>query len=106
MVADKDSYKSLKAIVHLANHIVFTRSLSVVGGRKTTSLKTFQNLVKKLKIKAKVDYFLDPWQALNFSSSLLNSKDCLTITGSMYLVGDLRKKWIDEDHIISLRRSF
>jgi len=29
--------------------------------------------------------------SLNFSLSLLNSKDCLTITGSMYLVGDLRK---------------
>lgn len=106
MVEDKDSYKSLKEIAHLADHIIFTRSLSVVGGRKTTSLKTFQNIIKKLKIKAQVDYFLDPWQALNFSLSLLNSKDCLTVTGSMYLVGDLRKKWINEDHILALRRSF
>jgi len=24
----------------------------------------------------------------------------------MYLVGDLRKKWINEDHILSHRRSF
>ena len=106
MVADKDSYKSLKEIAHLADHIVFTRSLSVVGGRKTTDLKTFKEIVKKLKLKTKVDYFLDPWQALNFSLSLLNSKDCLTITGSMYLVGDLRKKWINEDHILSHQRSF
>jgi dihydrofolate synthase / folylpolyglutamate synthase len=106
MVSDKDSYKSLKEIAHLADHIVFTRSLSVVGGRKTTGLKTFQKIIKDLKIKAKVDYFLDPWQALNFSLSLINSKDCLTVTGSMYLVGDLRKKWINEEHILSHRRSF
>lgn len=106
MVADKDSYKSLKEIAHLADHIIFTRSLSVVGGRKTTSLRTFQKIIKDLKIKAKVSYFLDPWQALSFSLSLLDSKDCLTVTGSMYLVGDLRKKWINEDHILSHRRSF
>ncbi len=106
MVADKDSYKSLKEVAHLADHIIFTRSLSVVGGRKTTSLQTFKKIIKDLKIKAKVNYFLDPWQALNFSLSLLNSKDCLTITGSMYLVGDLRKKWINEEHILSHRRSF
>ena len=106
MVADKDSYKSLKEVAHLADHIIFTRSLSVVGGRKTTSLKAFQRIIKDLKIKAKVNYFLDPWQALNFSLSLLDSKDCLTITGSMYLVGDLRKKWINEEHILSHRRSF
>jgi dihydrofolate synthase / folylpolyglutamate synthase len=106
MVADKDSYKSLKEVAHLADHIVFTRSLSVVGGRKTTSLRAFQRIVKDLKIKAKIDYFLDPWQALNFSLSLLNSQDCLTVTGSMYLVGDLRKKWINEEHILSHRRSF
>ena len=61
---------------------------------------------KNLKIEAKVNYFLDPWQALNFSLSLLNSKDCLVITGSMYLVGDIRKKWINEEHILSHRRSF
>ena len=106
MVQDKNSYKSLKEIAHLADRIVFTRSLSVISGRRTTALRTFRKTIKDLKIKARVNYFLDPWQALNFSLSLLNSKDCLTITGSMYLVGDLRKKWLNEEHILSHRRSF
>lgn len=106
MVSDKDVLKSLKEIASMAKHIVFTRSLSLVGSRKTMALLDFKKAVKKLNIKVKTDYFLDPWQALNFALSLLNSQDCLVITGSMYLVGDIRKKWISEEHILSNRKSF
>jgi len=106
MVSDKDALQSLKEIAPLAKRIVFTRSLATTSGRKTTSLLKFKNLVKKLKIKARTNYFLDPWQALNYCLSITESKDCLVITGSMYIVGDIRKKWINEEQILSNRRSF
>ncbi len=106
MVADKDSFESLKAIAPLAQHIVFTRSLTSIGNRKTTSLTKFRDIIKKLRIKVKVDYFLDPWQALNYALSITESKDCLVATGSMYIVGDIRKKWISEEHILNSRHSF
>ncbi len=106
MVADKDSFESLKKIAPLAKHIVFTRSLATISGRKTTSLLGFKNIMKKLGLKTKTNYFLDPWQALNYCLSILESKDCLVITGSMYIVGDIRKKWINEEQILNNRRSF
>ena len=106
MVSDKDSFESLKAIAPLAKHIVFTRSLASIGSRKTTSLKKFKSIIKELKIKTRINYFLDPWQALNYSLSITESKDCLVITGSMYIVGDIRKKWISEEQILNNRSSF
>lgn len=106
MVSDKDSLESLRVIAPLAKHIIFTRSLASIGSRKTTSLKKFKSIIKQLKIKTRTDYFLDPWQALNYSLSIIESKDCLVITGSMYIVGDIRKKWISEEQILNNRSSF
>lgn len=106
MVADKNLTESLKEIVGLADHIIFTRSLSLTAGRKSAPMSEFKNIIKKLKIKAKIDYFLDPWQALEFGLMQTESSDCLLITGSMYLTGNLREKWIDEDYILKNRKSF
>jgi folylpolyglutamate synthase/dihydropteroate synthase len=106
MVADKNLSDSLKEIAELADHIIFTRSLTLNANRKSAPMQEFKNLVKKLKIKAKIDYFLDPWQALEFGLMETESADCMVITGSMYLTGNLREKWIDEDYILKNRKSF
>lgn len=106
MVADKNVVQSLDEIAHLADHIIFTRSLTLNAGRKSASMIEFKNIMKKLKIRAKIDYFLDPWQALEFGLTQTESSDCMVITGSMYLTGNLREKWIDENYILKNRKSF
>ncbi len=106
MVYDKEILESLKEIVGIADHIVFTRSLNLIGARKTTPLKYFRDILKKLKAKKGASYFLDQWQALDYALSITESHDCLVITGSMYLTGSLREKWIDENYILKNRASF
>ncbi len=106
MVYDKDLQESLNEILPIADHVVFTRSLNLVGGRKTTPLINYRNAVKKIKPKLKTDYFLDQWQALDYALSATGSADCLVITGSMYLTGNLRERWIDEQYILKNRISF
>ncbi len=106
MTAGKNTFQSMKEIAHLADHIVFTRALDLPGNRRTVPLHEFQENVRKLKIKAKSDYFLDPWQAMHYAISQTNSKDCLLITGSMYMAGNLREKWINEKYILRNRSSY
>lgn len=106
MVADKNVAQSLDEIAHLADHIIFTRSLTLNAGRKSASMLEFKKIMQKYKRRPKIDYFLDPWQALEFSLSQTESADCLAITGSMYLTGNLREKWIDENYILKNRKSF
>lgn len=106
MVYDKEVYESLKEIIPIADHIVFTRSLSLVGNRKSTPLKDYKDIVKKTRSKLTASYFLDPWQALDYALSITESSDCLVITGSMYLTGSLRERWIDEYYILKSRKSF
>ncbi|MCD4704691.1 hypothetical protein K8R66_01300 [bacterium] len=106
MTAGKNTIESMKEIAHLADHIIFTRTLSLPGNRRTVPLHEFQKNVKKLKIKAKINYFLDPWQAMSYAISNTSSKDCLLITGSMYMAGALREKWINEKYILKNRSSF
>jgi len=59
-----------------------------------------------VKAKKNASYFLDQWQALDYALSITESHDCLVITGSMYLTGALREKWIDENYILKNRTSF
>lgn len=106
MTAGKNTEESMREIVGLADHIIFTRAIEIPGNRKTVPLGNFQDIIKKLKIKAKVNYFLDPWQALSYAISETGVHDCLLITGSMYLSGKLREKWIDEEYILKNRKSF
>ncbi len=104
LAADKDLKNSLKQIVPLANKVFLTRFL--MPFRKTADLKTLYNLAKKIKPKLNITVHLDPWQALDKALNQIKANDCLLITGSFFLAGELRQKWISEDYILKQRKSF
>lgn len=102
--ADKDLDHSLKMILPLADKLWLTRFL--MPWRKSADLKTLYALSKKIKPGLKIDVTADPWQALNQALKQTQASDCLLITGSFFLTGELRKHWVSEQEILRRRSSF
>jgi len=48
-----------------------------------------------------VEMEIDPWQALGRALKQTEKDDLILITGSFYLVGELRKKWVNEAEILT-----
>ena len=57
-------------------------------------------LVKKIKPNLAVSIYNDPHQALDEAMKKASKKDLVLVTGSFFLVGELRKKWVSEEYIL------
>ncbi|MFH1899893.1 MAG: Mur ligase family protein, partial [Patescibacteria group bacterium] len=84
--------------VPLQTNIYITRHL--VSSRTCADLKLMYNLFLDANKKLKPKIFLDPWQALKQAIKKAGKHDLILITGSFYLAGELRKKWISEEKIL------
>ena len=98
---DKDVKNTLKEIIPLADKVILTRFL--MPYRKTADLADMQKISKDLK-KVKLQSFLDPWQALACGLKETKPADCLVITGSFFLAGELRTHWVAKEEIVKKRR--
>lgn len=103
MASDKDLKRSLKQIVPLADRFLITRFL--MPFRKTAEFKTIKNAVLKIRPNLRVQTFMDPYQALARALKIAGKKDNIIITGSFFLAGELRKRWISEEKILTSRAS-
>lgn len=94
LAEDKELYNTLKYIIPLVDKIYLTRFLIPV--RKSKNLKKMYKMAKELakEKKDKIEIFVDPWQALEEALSKADKRDIILITGSFFLAGELRKKWI------------
>lgn len=105
MADDKDHKQTLAKIIPLTDEIILTRFLNPF--RKTAGLNELLTITNGIARKKRpISQFSDPWQALNFGLGRQNTNDCLLITGSFFLAGELRKKWIREEIILQRRKSF
>jgi len=104
MCNDKNHLDSLKQIVPLADTLAITRFL--MPYRKTASLAELFSMAKNIKPGLQIKIFIDPWQALKHVFNKAKPKDLVLITGSFFLAGELRQKWIPEDYILKHRASF
>ena len=101
---DKNSKKILKQIIPYVGQ-VFITSINNEG----QSIKYLQNLKKiSLSIDKNLDIkiFIKPKQALDHALKKIKSNNLLLITGSLYLTGELRKKWYNEEYILKNRKSY
>ena len=104
LAADKDLNACLKKIIPLADKLILTRFL--MPYRKTADLAVLARISKTSRPNLPVAIFTDPWQALDFGLRLTKANDVLLITGSFFLAGELRTKWITEEQILKKRSSF
>ena len=91
LAENKDLYNTLKYIVPLAHHVYLTRFL--IPGRKAHDLKKMYQCAKRLT-NCKISTHIDPYQALSQSLHQAKKNDIVLITGSFFLAGELRKRWM------------
>lgn len=104
MSANKDICASLGKIVPLADQLILTRFLTIK--RRSAYIEDLYRLSKKINKNLPIKTYLDPWQALRAGLKITKPGDCLLITGSFFLAGELRTHWIPEERILSNRNSF
>ncbi len=90
-IKTKDPEKSVNVFI--------TRHL--VEGRVCEDFKLMLNLFKKSNNNK---FFIDPHKALDESLKKAKNNDLVLITGSFYLAGELRKRWIKEEKILKKRK--
>lgn len=101
VAANKDRKGMLKSLVEIAKSITFVPFSS--GSRECANPADLQRIAKKLNPSLKTNVFLSSDEGLDY---LLNKKEPILITGSFFLAGDLRKRWISEAKILKTRSSF
>lgn len=95
----------IKQIVPLADSIYCTRFLSPeMKSTDPTYIYKFVTEIKNTKQRAKM--LLDPNDALEEALKDALKDDLVVATGSIYMVGELRKRWYSEEHILKKRKSY
>lgn len=102
---NKDTDEVLGQIVPCVDHVFFTR-YSVRERKPAPPVKLQSDLRKYLKKGAKTSMFLDPSDALAAARKEAGAQDCILVTGSFFLAGELRQAWFPEEKILRTRKSF
>jgi len=95
---DKKYLTPLKKLLSIANNVYLTRFL--IAERKSASLRELYKQSKKIRSQLPIHIYNDPWQALDSAIKSASKKDLILVTGSFFLAGELRKKWISEEYIL------
>jgi dihydrofolate synthase/folylpolyglutamate synthase len=102
-IADnKDHLAILEQIIPLADHIYFTRFQN--KDRKCAHPKALQEKSSgflKSGVAAKI--MLDAESALDEALTLAGPDDLILVTGSFFLAGELRKRWVSEREVLEGR---
>ncbi len=93
--AGKDSASMLEILAPVAKTITTTRFTSTFHKAENPAT-LFEGLPKQLKN----DYFLDPFQAIHHVKKQAQPNEAIVVTGSLYLAGEVRKLWINEEEIL------
>jgi dihydrofolate synthase / folylpolyglutamate synthase len=107
--AENKDYKTpLKKLLTITNNLYLTRF--IVNVRKSAELKKLyqdshriagsRSRDKNIKAKMPISVHNDPYQALALALKNYKTDDLILVTGSFFLAGELRKKWISEEYIL------
>lgn len=100
-----DSKKMLPVIVPRADSIVVAGSGDMK--RKLAHPEAVSKLVRTYAKKgARVSACDDPCAAFDRAIEGAGKDDCILVTGSFFLAGELRKRWFSEEWVLEHRRSF
>lgn len=102
--ACKDINKAVKILSQYADHVYITRFF--VKERIYADPRKIKRYFQKYNPKLPIDINLDPWQTLDIVLKQSKRNDLVLITGSFFLVGELRKKWFSVAKILRSRKVF
>ncbi len=102
---NKDTLAVLTPLIPLVDSIILT-SLQAAE-RKSIHPNVLLKKVNQLKRKkVKVHIYLDHKEAYLKAEHESSLEDCILVSGSFFLAGELRKKWYSESWILKNRKSF
>ncbi|MCL1805966.1 MAG: bifunctional folylpolyglutamate synthase/dihydrofolate synthase [Clostridiales bacterium] len=91
MVEDKDRLSAVRHLDGLVSRVIITKPLSDRAGRWQGLAEGFE------KVPAQsVEFVEDCHQAVKKAIGLAGERDLVLCTGSFYLVGELRRNWIEK----------
>lgn len=104
----KDNRAIISPLATVADHIIVT---SLAGGERKSVhpaalLPYIKRALNKAKRKATVQIISKPSEALAAARNLAKKTDCILVTGSFFLAGELRKEWYPEEWVLRHRKSF
>jgi len=106
---DKNVSEMLKKLLSIASTIICTE-INTVGVKKFFSCMEFKKIVSKnfTKKKEKTVFFYEPDVHKSFTRAkkMAGREGVILITGSFYLVGEIRKQFYPENYILKNRGSF
>ncbi|KKT35229.1 MAG: FolC bifunctional protein [Parcubacteria group bacterium GW2011_GWA2_44_12] len=99
--ANKDWKNMARKILPLADAIILTRHS--VCERMSASLRNLKKIAIKVSSHTKCEVCIDPKDALAHALKNAKKDDILLATGSLYMVGALRERWMSEEEILFKR---
>ncbi len=101
----KDADAVLSEIIPLADLLFITRYN--VKEKKCAAPRMLAEIARKYaKHGVKSEIHLDPFAALDRALAAAKKDDLVLVTGSFYLAGELRTRWVSEEKILKTLRSF
>ncbi len=101
----KDNRAIIEPIASIADQIIL--SSTSTEERRSTHPSALLPYVKKFKKRnAKVEIVMNPKEAMTLARKSARKGDCILVTGSFFLAGDLRTLWFSEEWVMKNRRSF
>jgi len=101
---NKDSEGAIKPIASLSDKIILT-SFSR-NGQRSIHPNVIIDKIRRFKKNAEVNIIEDMNEALNHCLTKATHKDCILVTGSFSLAGQIRERWFSEEFILNQRKSF
>ncbi len=101
----KNSSATLKPIVPRAHAVYCTRFLtpSFFSCPLPTLTRTAARYAQK---KTEIRTFINPHEAITNALSRARPTDAILVTGSIYMVGEIRRRWYPSERILSQKTSF
>jgi dihydrofolate synthase/folylpolyglutamate synthase len=100
ILADKDQASMVRALAQLASTVVVTQP--PLGERTGDPRRMLHGFARALG-ERNVTFEPAPERALEIALERATNHDLVCVTGSMFLVGALRNRWVPEEQILSRR---
>lgn len=100
ILADKDGAAMIRALAPLAASVVVTQP--PLAERQGDPCR-MQDLFRRYLPTRRVSLEPDPLRALDLASERARPRDVVVVTGSMFLVGAVRERWVPEERILRRR---
>ena len=103
-VGDKD-YRGMARVLAPAGHRFFVTLPPGGVPRPGLLPEKFRQALVRAGARH-VEVHMDPWSALDAALSDAGEGDVVVVAGSLYLAGELRRRWVTESRILETGRAF